>query len=64
MRHAEIEMGHVEEELPGWMADVLCDLQRAADDRELDGFACRIRQLRAHYPAGSTHERRSEPALC
>ena len=50
MRHAATNIRTAgQENLPGWMSDVLCDLQRAAEDRGLDTFSSHIRQLRSQY---------------
>lgn len=51
MHRQEIQLLHEEKEgLPPWMVDVLCDLQRAADQRGLRRFSRDIRQLRTLYP--------------
>jgi hypothetical protein len=46
------------------MADVLCDLQRAADDRGLDAFSSHIRQLRARHGGPSCECDRPGGLIC
>lgn len=64
MRHLAESRPAGDEQLPMWMADVLCDLQRAADDRGLDVFASHIRQLRARHGGRSCECDRPTGLIC